>query len=181
MKCINVDYDVMTLLEVAKILIFSQNRYDFRNQRQKRCGPVPTAKKCTFPPPPIVRVITIGVGAGNSLNFPITSLSWIYIAGISNSSVLIVPIACLTDIKGLKWTRPFVIERTCSVGYRRDWCWDLSFLTFTTMLLFQFMDANVGNFAGTTLTALFTVLYQNGRFFIWIKRQHRFSSSKVWK
>ena len=26
-------YDVMTPLEVAKILIFSQNHYDFRNQR----------------------------------------------------------------------------------------------------------------------------------------------------
>ena len=92
----------MTLLEAAKMLIFSQNRYDFRNQCQKRCGPVPTAKKCTFPPPPIVRGITIGVGVGNSLNFSITSLSWFYIADISNSAVLIVLIACLTDVKGLK-------------------------------------------------------------------------------
>ena len=74
-----------------------------------------------------------------------------------------------------------MIGRTCSVEYRWDWCWDLSFLTFTSMLLFQYMDAHVCSFAGTTLTALFTVLYQDRRFITWIRRQHYFSSSMVWK
>ena len=70
MKCINVDYDVMTLLEVAKILIFSQNRYDFRNQRQKRCGPVPTAKKMYIPPTPYRKGYNYWGGGGKLIELP---------------------------------------------------------------------------------------------------------------
>ena len=59
-----------TPLEAAKILVFSQNQYDFWNQHpkniEKRCGPVSDGKKRYIGPPP-TRYLKLPQCTGNKL------------------------------------------------------------------------------------------------------------------